>query len=266
MTKEIRLDHVNRKVEVPVSPRRILSLCPSITHTLFALDLADQIVGRTQFCIHPADQVQSVPKVGGTKQIDYDMVDKLNPDLIIVEKEENPKEMVEKLAESYPVYVTDVEDYTDALQMIHDLGVLTNREQQARSMVETIEEKFRGLQTIQDCKVAYVIWRKPYMGAGSHTYIDSLLKACGFTNVFQGYPGRYPEVREEDFCKTKPDFIFLSSEPFPFKEPHREEFRKLFPDSETVLVDGEMFSWYGAQMTEAAGYFNQLLTRLRRCP
>lgn len=262
MSTKTVTDHTGRTVTFSFPPRRIISLCPSLTDTLFALGLGGDIVGRTQFCIHPANQVKDVRRVGGTKQIKPDVIDELNPGLIIAEKEENPKEMVDALAEKYPVYVTDVENYEDALCMIRDLGEITGTEAAAQNMAHEIEEAFSFLKPVQGVRVAYLIWQKPCMAAGNCTYIHSLLEKCGLVNVFQDTPGRYPEITEDDLRAAKPDFIFLSSEPFPFKETHQEAFRAMFPDSAPVLVDGEMFSWYGVHMKEAAFYFNELLAEL----
>ncbi|KIV56902.1 hypothetical protein AM501_23455 [Aneurinibacillus migulanus] len=256
------MDHVERTITYPYPPQRIVSLCPSLTDTLFALGLGERIVGRTQFCIHPAEDVQNVRRVGGTKQIKLEVIEELNPDLIIAEKEENPKEMVESLAKSYPVYVTDVESYEDALRMITDLGEVTGTEKAAHAMVHDIQATFSSLRPASGIRVAYLIWQKPYMAAGNHTYIHSLLEKCGFVNVFKDVPGRYPQITEDDLRIARPDYIFLSSEPFPFQETHVQAFHEMIQGSEPVLVDGEMFSWYGVHMKEAALYFQRLLTEI----
>ncbi|WP_205762802.1 cobalamin-binding protein [Aneurinibacillus aneurinilyticus] len=255
-------DHTGRLVTYSYPPQRIVSLCPSLTDTLFALGLNERIVGRTQFCIHPAKEVQNVRRVGGTKQIKTDIINELNPDLIIAEKEENPKEMVESLAKSYPVYVTDVESYEDALRMITDLGEVTGTAKAAHAMVCDINAAFSFLKPASGIRVAYLIWQKPYMAAGNHTYIHSLLEKCGFVNVFKDAPGRYPQITEDDLRAANPDYIFLSSEPFPFQETHVQLFREMIQGSKPVLVDGEMFSWYGVHMKEAAPYFQRLLTEI----
>lgn len=262
MAGKIFQDHLGRTVQFDHPPKRIVSLCPSITETLFALNLSSEIAGRTRYCIHPADRVEQAVIVGGTKQIKHEAIDQLNPDLIIAEKEENPKEMVELLADRYPVYVTDVENYDDALKMIRDLGSITGREQSAAEMAVQIDQQFRRVKKLNQCKVAYVIWKKPYMAAGNETFIHSILEKCGFTNVFKDYSGRYPMVTLEDFKAACPDFIFLSSEPFPFKEKDKREFEQHFTGIKTLLVDGEMFSWYGSRMLKAAGYLNHLIEEL----
>lgn len=262
MTVKTVTDHVGRTVTYDFPPQRMISLCPSLTDTLFALGLGDRMVGRTQFCIHPAEQVEEVRRVGGTKQIKPDVIEEVAPTLIIAEKEENPKEMVESLAKNYPVYVTDVESYEDALRMIEDLGQITGTEMAAQGMVREIETAFASLRPIQPLRVAYFIWQKPYMVAGHHTYIHSLLTKCGLVNVFAEAEGRYPTVTEEEIRIAKPDVILLSSEPFPFQKAHQDAFYDMFPDSKTILVDGEMFSWYGVHMKEAAAYFIELLSML----
>ncbi|GIM48111.1 iron ABC transporter [Collibacillus ludicampi] len=261
--KKIFKDHLQRTIEFEFPPRRIVSLCPSITETLFALDLEEQIVGKTRYCIHPEDKVKQVTNVGGTKKIQEDLIRTLNPDLIIAEKEENTKEMVESLSRDFPVFVADVENYAGALRLIRDLGFLTNREEKARHYVEEIEEQFKNMPKVRDCKVAYLIWKKPFMVAGNHTYIHSILETCGFTNVFRDYEGRYPSVTEDDLKQAAPDFLFLPSEPFPFTDSHKDELQQLFPEMKVILVDGEIFSWYGVRMMKVPSYINQLLREMR---
>ncbi|TXK86170.1 ABC transporter substrate-binding protein [Paenibacillus sp. N3.4] len=257
-------DHLQRKVSFRFPPNRIISLCPSITETLYALQLSDRIVGRTRYCIHPANQIQQATIVGGTKQVKVDVIAQLKPDLIIAEKEENPKEMVENLAKQFPVYVTNVEQYDDALHMIRDLGVICNREEPAESMVKEISKEFQSFQPINQGRVAYVIWKNPYMVAGHRTYIDSMLEKFGFTNVFKDRPERYPSVTIEEFQRAQPDFIFLSSEPYPFKDIHKNVFVENVPGARTILVDGEIFSWYGTHMLKAADYANLLIKGLKQ--
>ncbi|HET7578484.1 MAG TPA: helical backbone metal receptor [Bacillales bacterium] len=250
-------DHLRRKIDLPFPPKRIVSLCPSITETLFDLGLEDRIVGRTRYCIHPEDLVKNVKTVGGTKKIKQDVIDELNPDLIVAEKEENPKEAIEALETHYPVFVTDVETYDDGLRMILDLGTLTDREEKAAEMVSAIKKKFQNLLRTKKQTVAYVIWKNPYMVAGSQTYIDSLLEKAGFTNVFGNLSERYPTVSIEDFREASPDTIFLASEPFPFQESHRKEFEQQVPKSQITRIDGEI-CWYGSRMLKAADKLNRL--------
>lgn len=261
MSQKIIHDHMERIVAFDFPPKRIISLCPSITETLFALNLSDRIVGRTRYCIHPEELVKDVKTVGGTKRIKEDVIDELCPDLIIAEKEENPKEAIERLAEKYPVYVTDVRTYEDGLKMIRDLGAITDKMESASDMVKEIEEKFKDLRHAGGLKVAYVIWQNPYMVAGVDTYIHSILEKCGFTNAFAHRPERYPEVSIEDFRTAAPDLILLSSEPFPFRKAHKKAFEQQFPNPKTMLIDGEI-CWYGVRMIKAADELNRLMVNL----
>lgn len=257
------IDHLQRKIAIPVTPRRIISLCPSITDTLFELGLGERIVGRTRYCIHPVGGTDAAEIVGGTKQVNYDRINTLAPDLIIAEKEENPKDMVEQLAEKYPVYVTNVESVAEALQMIRDVGGITGTSDAANKLVQQIEGAFQTIARVENQKVAYLIWRKPYMVVGASTYINSMLTHIGWSNPFQNYVDRYPAVTIEELRDAEPDFLFLSSEPFPFTEEHIGEFKDVLSNTQIVLVDGEMFSWYGARMVKVPQYVNELIHKLR---
>ncbi|WOV83526.1 helical backbone metal receptor [Sporosarcina jeotgali] len=252
-------DALGRSVTYTYPPKRIISLCPGITDTLFALDLQDEIVGRTRFCIHPSPAVLDVKAVAGTKDIKMDAILQLKPDLIIAEKEENTKEIVEALEQHLPVYVAEVQCVQEAYTMIENIGDVTNRRLEAESLNSAIQEGFKSLQGLTSGSAVYVIWKKPYMAAGRTTYIDSLLETLGFTNPITEFPGRYPELTTHDFQSVNPDLVLLASEPYPFKEKHIPEFQEMLPNATILPIDGEMF-WYGPRMIEAAAYFKKRLS------
>ncbi|MCM3745289.1 helical backbone metal receptor [Sporosarcina luteola] len=252
------VDKVGRSVTFNFPPKRIVSLCPGITDTLFALNLEENIVGRTRFCIYPKGEVELVPAVAGTKDIKLESIQEVQPELIIVEKEENTKEIVEELEKHFPVYVAEVQSVDDAFRMIEDMGSLTDRSEAATKLVRSIQHQFNSLPKASGKRVAYVIWRKPYMVVGKDTYINSLLEKMGFDNPFVEAEGRYPVVTAEGFKNANLDYVLLASEPFPFKEKHSKEFIDMIPETEPILIDGEMF-WYGPRMLEASKYFQQHL-------
>lgn len=250
------IDHLGRAVFYDFPPKRIISLCPSITDTLFSLQLENEIVGRTRFCIFPEDRVKKVKAVAGTKDIKIEAIHEAKPDLIFVEKEENTEEIVKILEQHYPVYVAEVQSIKDAYRMIHDVGHVTDRENEAASLVQNIKAQFDSFPKMNRKRAAYVIWKKPYMVVGKETYIQSLLDELGFINPFVDVEGRYPAVTVEDFQHAELDYVLLASEPYPFKGKHQAEFLAMMPNVQPINVDGEMF-WYGPRMLEAVGYFKE---------
>lgn len=256
--KEI-IDDMGRKVAISDSTKRIVSLCPSITETLYALGLEERIVGRTKYCIHPAEQIKGATLVGGTKDVDFKMIQDLQPDLIITDKEETPRGVAEELMERYNVFIFDVQTYENALHMIKMLGKITDCEKKSTELIQSIEKEFALLPKENNKKVIYFIWRKPYMAAGRNTFIHSIISKCGFINVIATREERYPEITIEEIEKLQPDILFLSSEPFPFADQHKEELQKLLPNVKIILVDGEYFSWYGARMEAAGRYLQQMI-------
>ena len=250
-------DQMNRSVEVPSAPKRIVSLVPSQTELLFDLGLDDEIIGITKFCIHPGDKIKQKVKVGGTKQLNIGLIKELNPDLIIGNKEENERAQVEELMRHFPVWMSDISNLNSALDMICKVGEITSKTADAVSLAATIQQQFNKF-TIQrsNKRVAYFIWRKPYMAAGKGTFIDDMLQRCGLVNALDAE--RYPEVSAEELFAAKPDIILLSSEPYPFKDKHVREFESLLPNTTVKLVDGEMFSWYGSRLLHAPAYFQNL--------
>jgi ABC-type Fe3+-hydroxamate transport system substrate-binding protein len=252
-------DDLGRSLCLPAFPQRIVSLCPSITETLYALGAGGRVAGRTRFCIHPAGAVSAALRVGGTKDLRYERLARLQPDLIIAEKEENTPEMVARLAESYPVWVFDVLDFASALAMIRRLGELLALESAAEALLARIGLAWEGLPSLAPLRVAYLIWKDPWMAAGRDTYIQSVLHRLGAENVLLTRPERYPAFRLDELAALAPEQIWLSSEPFPFGLREQEMLQDRFPWAEVRLVDGEMFSWYGARMEQAAVYFRSAL-------
>ena len=206
--------------------------------------------------MHPEKWFRSKTRVGGTKQLHLDKIAELKPDLILANKEENTKAQIEALQKDFKVYVSDIGNLADALKMIREVGELTDRQTQAEKLVRDIQKEFdqMGELPLKGKKVIYLIWQKPYMTVGGDTFIHDMLQRCVLKNCF-GAQKRYPEISLADMQKATPDLIFLSSEPFPFKEKHRKEFQTLLPQAKTVLVDGEMFSWYGSRLLKVPGYF-----------
>lgn len=256
------IDHLGRELSYSFPPKRIVSFCPAITETMYHLHLENEVVGRTRFCVHPQPQVNEAINVGGTKDLKMDRIHDLQPDLIIAEKEENTKEMVAELEEHYPVFVFEIQTYDDALRMIRDVGQITDRTSEASNMVSQISTQFMELPRMNNVRIAYVIWQNPYMVVGKNTYIQSLLHKMGFTNPFTHFEGRYPAITEDDLRKAELDYLFLATEPFPFRDQHIQKFSNLLPDTIPMIVDGEMF-WYGAKMIEAATYFKKKFTIIK---
>jgi len=254
-------DQLNREVNLPALPKRIISVVPSQTELLFYLGLDNEVIGITKFCIHPADKFKSTKKIGGTKQLDIDKIKSLRPDLIIANKEENERGQLEELMQYFPVWISDIYDLPGALDMITRVGELVGRKVEAATLAATITQNFNELKPVlSPLRVAYFIWRKPYMIAGPNTFIDSMLQKCGWENAFDLQ--RYPEIDAGMLRDASPDVILLSSEPYPFKEKHLAELSALVPSATVKLVDGEMFSWYGSRLLEAPGYFKELLAEI----
>lgn len=257
MEKRIFKDQLNREIGINFPPKRIISLVPSQTELLFDLGLDAEIIGITKFCIHPAQHFKQKTKIGGTKEFNFSLIKELKPDLIIGNKEENQKEQIELLMQDYPVWMSDIYNLDDALAMINDIGSLVNKTEEAHSLTKNISKQF-STSTFNDVllSAAYFIWKNPFMLAGKNTFIDTMLPYCGLKNITQSE--RYPQINVEEIIKLNPQVILLSSEPYPFKEKHIEEFKKILPDAIIQLVDGEMFSWYGSRLLKAPAYFKKL--------
>lgn len=243
-------DQLGRKVHCVDPPQRIVSLVPSQTELLYDLGLEEKVVGITKFCVHPKHWLKEKTIIGGTKQVRLQTIKDLKPDLIVANKEENTQEMVLELEQCAPVYVSDVHDLTTALQMVQDIGGLTGTKQKAEQIAKKIHVEFQSLKQISPKRSAlYLIWKNPYMVAGSGTFINDMMSRVGLRNLIQ--TARYPKISVEKMIEMNPEVILLSSEPFPFKAKHVEEIKAFLPQAKVGLVDGEMFSWYGSRLVKS---------------
>lgn len=252
-------DQTGRIVHAPEHPMRIVSLVPSQTELLFDLGLENEVIGITKFCVHPERWFRTKTRVGGTKQVNIGLIQRLQPDLIIANKEENVKVQIEELAEHFPVWVSDVNNIKEALAMIKEIGRLTGTETRACELITDIQKNFETLTGYKNRHpAAYLIWKDPWMAAGGDTFINAMMEAAGFENAFKERT-RYPEVTIPELRDADCRFLLLSSEPFPFRQKHADELSQILPGCKVLLVDGEMFSWYGSRMINSPGYFSKLL-------
>lgn len=255
-------DQLNRELNLKETPKRIVSLVPSQTELLVDLGLKDSIVGITKFCIHPKELRKQKTNVGGTKNIKHDRIKALKPDIILCNKEENSKEIIDILKEVAPIHISDIYNLEDAFDLISSYGDMFDVNTKAKKLISKIKSESVSFQNdIKEKpkrKVAYFIWKTPWMVAASNTFIDAMLSEANFENVYSSLQ-RYPEIKlDENKQLQAADMIMLSSEPYPFKDKHIEALKIKFPDKKIIVVDGELFSWYGSRLRFAFQYFKSL--------
>jgi ABC-type Fe3+-hydroxamate transport system substrate-binding protein len=251
-------DQLGNVLEFKQTPKRIISLVPSQSELLWDLGLREEIIGVTKFCIHPKNLFNISKRIGGTKSLNIDLIRELKPDLIIGNKEENEKSQIELLQKEFPVWLSDIYTLADALEMITLLGEVLNKKAQAKIITKFIAEAFTELGKINKT-VLYLIWNNPYMAAGQANFIGNMLLAMGLQNVIEDKQSRYPTLDITHIKELNPEIIFLSTEPFPFNNTHVDELKKYLPNSNILLVDGELFSWYGSRLLKSVDYFNELI-------
>ncbi len=245
---------------------RIISLVPSQTELLVDLGLEACIVGITKFCVHPPNLKQTKTIVGGTKNCKFDTIAALKPTHILCNKEENTKEIVKHCKEITNTHVSDIFNIQDSIDLIHTYGELFSRRTEASKIIQKINFKLNEFNLFiankELKKVAYFIWRNPWMVAANNTYINHILELNNFENIYQNKE-RYPEVELKKIrLEGNPDLVFLSSEPYPFKEEHALEIERFTNQTKTIFVDGELFSWYGSRLIKAFDYFIALRNRI----
>jgi ABC-type Fe3+-hydroxamate transport system substrate-binding protein len=246
---------------------RVVSLCPSLTETVFRLGRGAMLVGRTKFCVRPGDGVEAIERVGGTKNPRIERIVELAPDLVLMNEEENRREDAEALrARGVAVLSTFARDVAGAVAAIGAVGDALAAGDAAAPLTQAIEARARAVEARAAARrrqrVAYVIWRRPWMIAGRDTYVDALLALAGGDNVAGAGGARYPEVDAATLAGA--DWLLLASEPFPFAARHVAELvaETGLPAARVALVDGEALSWHGARSYEGLAYADALLAGL----
>lgn len=252
---------------------RIVSLVPSVTELVCELGLAEQLVGRTGFCIHPRESVRRVRKVGGTKDVDLDKLRSLRPTHVILNIDENRKEDARALAEFVPaLIVTHPLSPLDNPALYRLIGGIFGREREAEALCGRFKDAYEALnsttQAFPTKRVLYLIWRNPWMTVSHDTYISRMLALVNWETVPAGSAERYPKIDLDGAALDETDTVLLSSEPFMFREKHLAEMRALpaLRGKKTALIDGEMTSWYGSRAIKGLAYLRRFRDELDRAP
>jgi ABC-type Fe3+-hydroxamate transport system substrate-binding protein len=261
MLQKTFIDQLGKHVSITFPPQRIISLVPSQTELLADLGLSDRVAGITKFCVHPHDWKASKTIIGGTKKFSFGKIRSINPDLIIGNKEENYQEGIEQLHEEFPVWMSDIVTIQDALDMIRNVGKLTDTSARAELIVQNIEISLGEVKKLKPLRTLYLIWRKPWMAVAPGTFIHEMISLSGLLNCMPDRT-RYPELTEDDIKSLDPELILLSSEPFPFHQKNVEEMNRLCPNAKVVIVDGELFSWYGSRLKLFPAYLQSISSSL----
>lgn len=241
---------------------RIVSLCPSLTETVADLGRGDALVGCTKFCVHPQGLVAELPKVGGTKDPRIERILELNPDLVLMNEEENRREDAETLgAAGIECHVSFPKRVEHVPALVRDLGEVLGATAKAEQWCEALGAELALQPTVAaNPSCVYLIWRKPWMAVNGDTFISDLLVRGGWSNGLDGEPERYPTLEAADLCSLAPDRVLLSSEPFPFAQKHLDELVQAtgWDTSRFEFVDGERLSWHGTRCLAGLRYAREL--------
>ncbi|MBW2241223.1 MAG: ABC transporter substrate-binding protein [Deltaproteobacteria bacterium] len=250
------------------SPHRIVSLVPSLTEALFALGLGDRVVGVTEWCVHPAAEVASLPKLGGTKNPDLQALIALAPDLVIANREENRRKDVERMAEAgIPVWVTHPRSVAEGAELLAVMAGLGAEPDTVRRVVQPTLAAVALAEAEpveRPIPVFCPIWKGPWMSVGADTYAHDLLRLCGGANVFANRTdGRYPRVTEEEIVRAAPEVVLLPDEPYAFTDRDAQALGELpLPASRSGrihVIDGTWVSWYGPRISRAVVTLRDLM-------
>ncbi|MEP6657320.1 MAG: helical backbone metal receptor [Betaproteobacteria bacterium] len=242
---------------------RIACLVPSITELLFALDLGPQVVARTGFCVHPRDAVRRVPKIGGTKDPDLSRLRTLSPTHLVVNVDENRREVVDAARAFVPnIIVTHPQCPEDNVRLYRLLGAVFDRDSTAARLGDALTLALDALRSVAATlprePVIYLIWKKPWMSVAAPTYIGATLAAAGWDVVAVAHSAaRYPTLADDDTAWASARRILVSSEPFAFRARDVASIAAA-RNRPAHLVDGEMTSWYGPRAIAGLRYLADL--------
>lgn len=263
-----------------MSPLRIVSLVPSLTHMVCDFGLKSSVIGCTTFCIDPPDLRRTAVNIGGTKNPDLDKIASLKPTHILVNEEENKPEHIlacEALAPTLRTFPKSPQDVPDLLRQV---GTWLARGDEGESWACRVE---RGLMRLRERrqeapleknKYLYMIWKEPYMAVSDDTYIAAMLRLIGLDNVAH-HIVRYPTLTVPDMRERSPDIVFLSSEPYPFRERDILALKAQWSDASVPTgetrdnlpifrkIDGKLLSWYGTMTAQGLEYLANLFSDLR---
>jgi iron complex transport system substrate-binding protein len=236
MIRDVR----GRVFDLREAPRRVVSLVPSVTETLFDLGAGDAVVGITDFCIFPPDLER--PRLGGTKNPRVEDIRALAPDLVHMNLEENLRRHAEAIEGFAPVFVSEPKSLDDVAALLRELGALHDRRERGEELAVLLEHEQRTIPR-RAFTFACPIWKSPWMWCGGDTYVSRLVEAAGGRNVLAERT-RYPQVELEEVLALRPDIVFLPDEPFLFTHDDVAAFRGLrvvgpFP--------GHLFTWHGTR-------------------
>jgi iron complex transport system substrate-binding protein len=249
---------------------RLISLCPSLTELVFDLGRGDDLIGRTKFCVHPADRVGPVEKVGGTKNPKIARIVELAPDLVLMNEEENRREDADALrAAGIHIHASMPRNAADTAAMVRSIGAAIERREDAERIAADIEARSARVRAtaagLPNVTFAYLIWREPLMAANGDTFVDALLSEAGGRNVFGTWAERYPTIAAKELVSENPQVVLLSTEPFPFAERHAEELAGVtgIPRDRFAIVDGELLSWHGSRTPRGIDYAEAVIGAAR---
>ncbi len=253
------IDQTGFQLSFNKPPQKIISLVPSISETFAHVGLQKSLVGITKFCIHPHELYTGVKKIGGTKNPKVHQMKLLQPDFIIANKEENKEEDITILREMTQVYVSDISTINHLIAFFNDMEAIFQNGNFACLIPHL--EKIASFEETMKLNVCYLIWKNPWMTVGNDTFIHFMLHKFGFNNIFKNQT-RYPIVSLDDIRALKPDVVFLSSEPYPFKKSELQHISQILPECKVVFINGEMCSWYGTRLFQATHYLRGLHSSL----
>jgi len=242
---------------------RVVSLVPSLTELMFDLGLGTHVVGRTHYCVHPADKLTAVPSLGGTKKIKMDRLEEVSATHVLLNIDENPKEMADEIsAAGIKVVVTHPNAPEDNPELYRLIGGLFGAGAEAEVMAEKFRNALADLKSTTDelpiHRVLYLIWKDPWMTISRDTYISRTLALLNWQTVGDDPETRYPEVDLDKILKDT-DLVLLPSEPFEFGDDDLKAIRSAHPAIDVRLIDGEMTSWYGSRAIEGLHYLKRFV-------
>ena len=217
VTARVLTDHIGRRVEVPDQPRRIVSLAPNLTETLFALGLGDRVVGVSDFCDFPPE-ARSKPKVGGVINPSVEAVVSLKPDLVLISREGNRRETMMALERlRISVFAVSAERLGDVFRLIRDVAATAGVAARGEALADRLEQQAAEIEAAvrpyQPRRVVLLVWLHPIISVGRGSFLDDLLRRTGAVSISAGSAQPWPHLSVEQVVRSNPEFLLVPRSP-----------------------------------------------------
>lgn len=268
--EQVVADEIGRQVKVPKDPQRIISLAPSITEMLFALELSDKVVGVTSYCNYP-EVATKIPKVSDTLHPNLEMIISLKPDLVLVTTASQLEQFTAKMSElGIAVFVIKSDSVKGVLSSIELLGKITNKEQIAKNLIDSLNARLEKVKQqhsnqIAKPKVFFIVGTEPLITVGRKAFVTDVINLAGGQSISEDVETEWPAYSIETAISRAPEIILspgshsTENEPSKLTLPKGLEITPAALSGKIYKIDGDLLLRPGPRIIDGLEQIAKLL-------